>query len=245
MFAIVSGKWKTSRPFKEDLPNSEPLAPKYHDRYYLSHKASLLPLDYCLKIDLQLLITLLLFNWHKSNTCKFVVIFMVLCSIFLTYAGTIHFYLNWFKFAKSIIIKQSHMKNFYYFVMLLGGLTAFSQNRYRNGDRHRPLVGNSRANVVESGTNNGAVTDFDGKFYINCKFQLWPLGFGLIQETDRFIPNQWQFQSGTVWVDGWCQHPFRGSNRVCRSDWLWLKPPNTCKAVSTIKAEEIRSKNRW
>ena len=66
------------------------------------------------------------------------------------------------------IIKLSTMKKLLLFVILLGSFTAFSQGTVTgtviDSDLGGPLSG---ANVLEIGTSNGAITDFDGNFSLS------------------------------------------------------------------------------
>ena len=59
------------------------------------------------------------------------------------------------------------MKKLLLLLVLLGGFTAFGQGTITGSlmdmDLGGPLPG---ANVIEAGTNNGVVTDFDGNFSI-------------------------------------------------------------------------------
>src|SRR5690554_4666771 len=62
-------------------------------------------------------------------------------------------------------LKLIFMRKFLLFMFLLGGTAAFSQTTVTgtvvDSETNNPLAG---ANVIEMGTNNGTITDFDGNF---------------------------------------------------------------------------------
>ena len=75
------------------------------------------------------------------------------------------------------------MKKLLLILCLIGGLTAYSQGTVTgsvtDSDLGGPLPG---ANVLEKGTSNGTVTDFDGNFTLNVNSNTGKLQFPLNQD---------------------------------------------------------------
>lgn len=137
------------------------------------------------------------------------------------------------------------MKQLLLFVMLLGGLTAFSQGTVTGTVTDTDLGGAlPGANVVESGTNNGAVTDFDGNFTLTVSsnsgtIEISYLGFK--KQTVSFTLTNGSSNLGTV---GLMADANTLSEVVIVGTGVidLAEDRQTPVAVSTIKAEEIRSK---
>lgn len=76
------------------------------------------------------------------------------------------------------------MKKLLLYVFLIGGFAAYSQSTVTgtviDKETHSPLAG---ANVVEMGTNNGAITDFDGNFTLSTSRKTGTLSISFIGYT--------------------------------------------------------------
>ncbi|TXD74081.1 TonB-dependent receptor [Aequorivita antarctica] len=81
------------------------------------------------------------------------------------------------------------MRKFLLLVFLLGGFAAFSQTTVTgtviDSESNDPLVG---ANVVETGTTNGAITDFDGNFTLETSAKTGTLTISYIGYTIEKVP---------------------------------------------------------
>lgn len=137
------------------------------------------------------------------------------------------------------------MRKFILLVFLLGGFAAFSQTTVTgtviDSETNDPLAG---ANVVETGTANGAITDFDGNFTLQTSAQSGTLTISYIGYTIETVP----FNSvngaanlGTVKItvdsDALEEVVITASGVVDLA-----KDRQTPVAVSTIRAEEIQEK---
>lgn len=89
------------------------------------------------------------------------------------------------------------MKKLLLLVFLLGGITAYSQvtisGTVIDADSNDPLAG---ANIIETGTSNGAITDFDGNFTIETSANTGTLTISYIGYTDERVP--FNSTSGTL-----------------------------------------------
>lgn len=81
------------------------------------------------------------------------------------------------------------MKQLLLFILLLSGITAFSQGTVSgtltDSDLGGPLFG---ANVIETGTTNGAVTDFDGNFTLNVSSNSGSITVSYLGFVTRTVP---------------------------------------------------------
>ena len=81
------------------------------------------------------------------------------------------------------------MRKFLFLVFLLGGFSAFAQTTVTgtviDSDSNDPLAG---ANVVETGTTNGAITDFDGNFTLQTSAATGTLTISYIGYTIEKVP---------------------------------------------------------
>ncbi len=128
---------------------------------------------------------------------------------------------------------------------LLGGVAAFSQvtitGKVVDSDSNDPLAG---ANVVETGTNNGAITDFDGNFTLETSSKKGTLNISYIGYTVQkaaFNAVNGTANLGTVkiTVD---DDALEEVVIVGRGIIDLAKDRQTPIAVSTITAAEIQAK---
>ncbi|HCK06155.1 MAG TPA: TonB-dependent receptor, partial [Flavobacteriaceae bacterium] len=94
------------------------------------------------------------------------------------------------------------MKQFLLLLMLLGGFTAFAQGTVTgvvtDPELGGPLPG---ANVVETGTSNGAVTDFNGNFSLQVSGNSGSIDIsflGFVDQTVSFTLTNGSADLGTV-----------------------------------------------
>lgn len=137
------------------------------------------------------------------------------------------------------------MRKFLLLVFLLGGLTAFSQETVTgtvvDSDTNDPLAG---ANVVETGTTNGAITDFDGNFTLKASSKTGTLTISYIGYTVEKVPfaiTNGTLNLGTVKItvdsDALEEVVIVGKGIIDLA-----KDRQTPIAVSTVTAAEIQAK---
>ena len=89
------------------------------------------------------------------------------------------------------------MKRFLLLICLLGSFAAFSQGTVTgsvvDGDLGGPLNG---ANVIESGTSNGAISDFDGNFSLNVSANTGTIEISYIGFATRTV--SYTLENGTA-----------------------------------------------
>src|SRR5690606_15305243 len=90
---------------------------------------------------------------------------------------------------KFLNLKFKFMRKLLLLVFLLGGFVAFSQTTVTgtviDSESNDPLAG---ANVVETGTTNGAITDFDGNFTLETSAKAGTLTISYIGYTVEKVP---------------------------------------------------------
>lgn len=137
------------------------------------------------------------------------------------------------------------MRKLLFLVFLLGGFAAFSQNTVTgtviDSESNDPLAG---ANVVETGTTNGAITDFDGNFTLQTSGTTGTLTISYIGYTIEKVP--FKVVNGTaalgnvkitVDADALEEVVIVGKGIIDLA-----KDRQTPIAVSTISAAEIQAK---
>ena len=137
------------------------------------------------------------------------------------------------------------MRQFLFLLMLLGGFTAFAQGTVTgvvtDPELGGPLPG---ANVVESGTSNGAVTDFNGNFTLEVSGNSGSLDIsflGFVDQTVSYTLTNGSADLGTVTMTAdantLAEVVLVGSGVVDLAE-----DRKTPVAVSTITAAQIQSK---
>ena len=137
------------------------------------------------------------------------------------------------------------MKQFLLLLMLLGGFTAFAQGTVTgvvtDPELGGPLPG---ANVVETGTSNGAVTDFNGNFSLQVSGNSGSIDIsylGFVDQTVSFTLTNGSADLGTVTMTAdantLAEVVLVGSGIVDLAE-----DRKTPVAVSTITAAQIQSK---
>ncbi len=140
---------------------------------------------------------------------------------------------------------QTFMKKLLLFTMLLGYFAAFSQGtvtgNVADSDLGGPLPG---ANVLESGTSNGTVTDFDGNFTLNVSSNSGAVVvsyLGFIKKTVKFTLSGGAANLGTIILEAdantLAEVVIVGSGVIDLAE-----DRKTPVAVSTITAQEIQDK---
>lgn len=149
-------------------------------------------------------------------------------------------------FAKPILIKQTIMKRILLLLTLLGGFTAFAQGTVTgvvtDTELGGPLPG---ANVVESGTSNGAVTDFNGNFTLEVSGKSGSLDIsflGFLNESVSFTLTNGKAKLGNINMaadaNTLSEVVILGSGIIDLAE-----DRKTPVAVSTITAEQIQLKS--
>jgi hypothetical protein len=137
------------------------------------------------------------------------------------------------------------MRQFLLLLMLLGGFTAFAQGTVTgvvtDPELGGPLPG---ANVVETGTSNGAVTDFNGNFTLEVSGNSGSIDIsflGFVDQTVRFTLTNGSANLGTLTMTAdantLAEVVLIGSGVVDLAE-----DRKTPVAVSTITAAQIQSK---
>src|SRR5690606_18122646 len=100
-------------------------------------------------------------------------------------------------FCRNFKPKFKFMRKLLLLVFLLGGFAAFSQTTVTgtviDSESNDPLAG---ANVVETGTTNGAITDFDGNFTLETTGKTGTLTISYIGYSIENVP--FKIVNGTV-----------------------------------------------
>ncbi len=137
------------------------------------------------------------------------------------------------------------MKQLLLLFILVSGFTAFAQGTITgvvvDGEINAPLPG---ANVIEMGSNNGAVTDFDGKFNLDVAASTGTVTIsyvGFVSKKMTFTLTNGKVNLGTIMLspdaDALTEVVITASGVVDIA-----KDRQTPVAVSTIRAEEIQEK---
>lgn len=137
------------------------------------------------------------------------------------------------------------MRKLLFLVFLLGGFTAFSQGTITgtvvDSETNDPLAG---ANIVETGTSNGTITDFEGNFTLNTSAKTGTLTISYIGYSIEKVP--FTITNGTaalgmvkITVDS---DALEEVVIVGKGIIDLAKDRQTPIAVSTITAAEIQSK---
>ncbi|MEZ4875359.1 MAG: carboxypeptidase-like regulatory domain-containing protein [Flavobacteriaceae bacterium] len=137
------------------------------------------------------------------------------------------------------------MKKLLLFALLLGSLSAFSQGtvtgNVTDSDLGGPLPG---ANVLESGTANGTVTDFDGNFTLSVSANAGTIEIsylGYVKKTVKFTLSNGTVNLGTVALEAdantLAEVVIVGTGVIDLAE-----DRKTPVAVSTITAQEIQDK---
>ncbi len=134
------------------------------------------------------------------------------------------------------------MRKLLLFVFLLGGFAAFSQATVTgtviDSESKAPLPG---ANVIETGTTNGAITDFDGNFTLETSGKTGTLTISYIGYTIQKVPFKGTANLGnieiTVDADALEEVVIVGRGIIDMA-----RDRQTPIAVSTISSAEIQAK---
>ncbi len=137
------------------------------------------------------------------------------------------------------------MKKLLLLLILISGITAFSQGTITgvvvDGEINAPMPG---ANIIEMGSRNGAVTDFDGKFSLDVASSTGTVTIsyvGFVSKTMSFTLANGKANLGTIILaadaDALEEVLITASGVVDIA-----KDRQTPVAVSTIRAEEIQEK---
>lgn len=137
------------------------------------------------------------------------------------------------------------MKKLLLFVLLIGGLTAYSQGtvtgNVTDSDLGGPLPG---ANVLEKGTSNGTVTDFDGNFTLNVNSNTGSIEIsylGFLKKTINFTLSGGTVNLGSIILEAdantLAEVVIVGTGVIDLAE-----DRKTPVAVSTITAQEIQDK---
>ncbi len=137
------------------------------------------------------------------------------------------------------------MRKLLFFVFLLGGFAAFSQGTVTgkavDGDSGLPLSG---ANILETGTSNGTIADFDGNFTINVSNNNGSLLISYVGFTSQNVT--FTLQNGSANLGSVTLAPDADALEevvITASGVVDIaKDRKTPVAVSTIRAEEIQEK---
>ena len=137
------------------------------------------------------------------------------------------------------------MKQLLLFVFLLGSLTAFSQGTVTGTVTDSELGGPlSNANVLEVGTSNGAIADFDGNFTLNVSSNSGTIQISYLGYTNRtvsFSLTNGTVNLGSISLTG--DAAALGEIVIVGTGVIDLaEDRKTPVAVSTITAEEIQRK---
>ena len=144
-----------------------------------------------------------------------------------------------------ILTKHQTMKKLLLLVFIFGSLTAFSQGTVtgtlQDADLGGPLSG---ANIVEVGTNNGAISDFDGNFTLAVSSnsgQILITFLGYSSRTISFTLTNGTANLGTINMEA--DAASLGEVVIVGSGVIDLaEDRETPVAVSTITAAEIQRK---
>ncbi len=134
------------------------------------------------------------------------------------------------------------MRKLLLFVFLLGGFAAFSQATVTgtviDSESKAPLSG---ANVIETGTTNGAITDFDGNFTLETSGKTGTLTISYVGYTIQKVPFKGSANLGnveiTVDADALEEVVIVGRGIIDMA-----RDRQTPIAVSTVTAAEIQAK---
>jgi iron complex outermembrane recepter protein len=146
---------------------------------------------------------------------------------------------------KYLLTKQTTMKKLLLLVLLLGSFTAFSQGtitgKAMDSALGAPLSG---ANVIETGTTNGAITDFEGNFSLNASSNTGTITIsylGYINKKVSFTLKNGTLNLGSISLD--TDANALDEVIVVGSGVIDLaEGRKTPVAVSTITAQEIQDK---
>jgi len=137
------------------------------------------------------------------------------------------------------------MKKLLLFIFLISSVTAFSQGtitgKVMDTDISAPLLG---ANVIVQGTNNGAITDFDGNFSLNVSANSGSVVISYVGYTSMTIPFTLTNGSADLGVVNLSPNADALSEVVITASGLVdiAKDRQTPVAVSTIRAQDIQDK---
>lgn len=137
------------------------------------------------------------------------------------------------------------MRKLLFLIFLLGGFAAFSQGKVTgtviDSETNDPLMG---ANIVETGTSNGAITDFDGNFILETSAKSGTLTISYIGYTVEKVPFSivnGVAELGTIKVEA-DSDALQEVVIVGKGVIDLAKDRQTPIAVSTITSAEIQSK---